>query len=198
MYGVYFKAYASLVESTSIIFSKYPKFKILPAVDYGGVKMAKVKVMRPIFRPEAEDGFVLYPYHIFHLRLFYKRLGMKDRVFDYFAYVDLYRLGAERGDDFIELEEWEVDEKHLMGPLVDYEEAEKKAFESAIIWGNSRVVSWWLPRIEVVRHERAYKVFWLYERDGEKIIVDSLDGKEYSLDAMTGKDKRKCKGPFCR
>lgn len=167
-------------------------------VDYGGVEVVRVKVMRPVFRPEGKAGFVLYPYHIFHLRLFYKRLGMKDRVMDYHAYVDLYRLGAERGDGFITLEEWEVDERHLMEPLADYEEAEKKAFESAIIWGNSRVVSWWLPRIEVIRHERAYKVFWLYERNGEKVIMDSLDGKEFSFDAMTGKVARRCNGPFCR
>ncbi|ASJ05943.1 hypothetical protein [Thermococcus pacificus] len=161
--------------------------------------MIKVKVMRPIFHPYTEErDFVLYPYHIFHLRLFYRRLGMKDKVMDYFAYVDLYRLGAERGDDFIPLEEWNVDERKLMEPLVDYEEAEKKAFESAITWGNSRVVSWWLPRIEVVREEMAYKVFWIYERNGEKLIMDSLDGKEYSLSAMVGKNGRSCKGPFCR
>jgi len=152
----------------------------------GGSNM-KVKVMRQVFKPDAEGtGFVLYPYHIFHLRLFYRRLGMKDRVFDYFAYVDLYRLGAERGDGFMELEEWEVDGKNVMEPLVDYEEARKKAFESAIIWGNSRVVSWWLPRIEVVHHERAYRVFWIFEKDGRKFIMDSLDGKEFALEDLTG------------
>ncbi|WP_054840381.1 hypothetical protein [Thermococcus sp. JCM 11816] len=157
----------------------------------GGIK---VKVMRPIFKPEVAESFVLYPYRIYHLRLFYKRLGMKDRVFDYYAYIDLYRLGAERGDDFIDLEEWEVDEKNVMEPLVTEEEARMKAFESAITWGgNSRVVSWWLPRIEVIREELAYKVFWVYEEDGKKLIMDSLDGKSYEL---TG--ERKCRGFPCR
>jgi len=160
--------------------------------------MVVVKVMRPIFHPDTSIAYVLYPYYIFHLRLFYRRLGRKDRVFDYFAYVDLYRLGAERGDGFIDLYEWDVDEKKVMEPLVDYEEAKKKAFESAIIWGNSRVVSWWLPRIEVIRDERAYKVFWIYEKDGEKLIMDSLDGKEFSLDKLVGSDGRKCRGPWCR
>jgi len=155
--------------------------------------------MRPIFKPDVENpDFVLYPYHIFHLRLFYKRLGRSDRVFDYFAYVDLYRLGAERGDGFIDLYEWDVDEKKVMEPLVDYEEARIKAFESAITWGNSRVVSWWLPRIEIIRDAQAYKVFWIFEKDGEKFLMDSLDGKEFSLDTLVGKDGRKCKGPFCR
>ncbi|WP_367883330.1 beta/alpha barrel domain-containing protein [Thermococcus peptonophilus] len=147
----------------------------------------KVKVMRPIFKPEVAESFVLYPpYRIYHLRLFYKRLGMKDRVFDYYAYIDLYRLGAERGDDFIDLEEWEVDEKNVMKPLVTEEEARMKAFESAITWGNSRVISWWLPRIEIVREELAYKVFWVYEENGKKLIMDSLDGKSYEL---TGGEK---------
>jgi len=160
--------------------------------------MPIVKVMRPIFQPEAHLAYVLYPYMIFHLRLHYKRLKMKDRVFDYFAYIDLYRLGAERGDRIIELLEWDADEKAIMKPLVDYEEAKKKAFESAITWGNSRVVSWWLPRIEIVEEHFAYKVFWIYEKDGEKLIMDSLDGKEYSLDAMSEKNGRECRGPFCR
>ncbi|NJE09392.1 hypothetical protein [Thermococcus sp. MAR1] len=159
----------------------------------------RVNVMRPIFKPEVPDtDFVLYPYHIFHLRLFYKRLGRSDRVFDYFAYVDLYRLGAERGDGFIDLYEWDVEEKKVMEPLVDYEEAKMKAFESAIIWGNSRVVSWWLPRIEIIRDARAYKVFWIFDRNGEKLIMDSLDGKEFSLETIVGTDGRKCRGPFCR
>ncbi|AFL95583.1 hypothetical protein CL1_1384 [Thermococcus cleftensis] len=159
----------------------------------------RVKVMRPIFKPEhSNPDFVLYPYHIFHLRLFYRRLGKSDRVLDYFAYVDLYRLGAERGDGFIELYEWDVEGNKVMEPLVGYDEAEKKALESAITWGNSRVISWWLPRIEVVRHERAYKVFWIFERDGENLIMDSLDGKEFRLDSLVGKDGRKCRGPFCR
>jgi len=158
--------------------------------------MKRVKVMRPIFQPDTESQFVLYPYRIYHLRLHYKRLGMKDRVFDYFAYVDLYRLGAERGEKFIELYEWEVDEKAIMEPLVDEEEARMKAFESAITWGNSRIISWWLPRVEVVREELAYKVFWIFERDGKRLILDSLDGKEYSLDVLTG--KRGCDRPFCR
>jgi len=155
--------------------------------------MIRVKVMRPIFQPDIESVFVLYPYRIYHLRLYYKRLGMKDRVFEYFAYVDLYRLGAERGDRFIELQEWEVDEKAVMNPLVDEEEARMKAFESAIIWGNSRVISWWLPRIEVVREEFAYKVFWLYEKNGRKLILDSLDGKEYQLPLGRPKCGGKCR-----
>ncbi|WP_457751159.1 hypothetical protein [Thermococcus sp.] len=160
--------------------------------------MTMVKVMRPIFRPDTHLAYVLYPYQIFHLRLYYKRLKMKDRVFDYFAYIDLYRLGAERGDRIIELLEWDTDEKTIMKPLVEYEEAKKKAFESAITWGNSRVVSWWLPRIEIIEEHFAYKVFWIYEKDGEKLVMDSLNGKEYNLDAMAEKNGRKCRGPFCR
>ncbi|ASJ13139.1 hypothetical protein [Thermococcus thioreducens] len=160
----------------------------------------KVMVMRPIFKPgeTSNPDFVLYPYHIFHLRLFYKRLGRSDRVFDYFAYVDLYRLGAERGDGFIDLYEWDVEEKKVMEPLVDYEEAKMKAFESAITWGNSRVVSWWLPRIEIIREAQAYKVFWIFEKNREKFLMDSLEGKEFSLEKLVGKDGRKCKGAWCR
>ncbi|GAB6101138.1 type I 3-dehydroquinate dehydratase [Thermococcus atlanticus] len=158
----------------------------------------RIKVMRTIFKPDVPGKFVLYPYHIFHLKLFYRRLGRSDRVFDYFAYVDLYRLGAERGDGFIDLYEWDVDERQVMKPLADYEEARRKAFESAIIWGNSRVVSWWLPRIEVVRDAQAYKVFWIFEEEGEKYVMDSLTGEKFGLGELAGKDGRKCRGLWCR
>ncbi len=158
----------------------------------------RVKVMKPIFKPDFSEKFVLYPYWIFHLKLFYKRLGRSDRILDYFAYVDLYRFGAERGDRFIELYEWDVDEKQVMKPLIDYEDAKIKAFESAITWGNSRIVSWWLPRIEIVRDAMAYKVFWIFERDDELLIMDSLDGKEFDLEKLTGNDGRKCRRLLCR
>ncbi|NJE85091.1 hypothetical protein E3E23_04515 [Thermococcus sp. CX2] len=158
-----------------------------------------VKVMRPIFQPEGDSKFVLYPYWIFHLKLFYKRLGRSDRVLDYYVYVDLYRLGAERGDGFIELYEWDVDERQVMEPLVDYEEAKIKAFESAIHWGNIKIISWWLPRIEIVREAMAYKVFWVFERDGEKFVMDSLDGKEFRLRDLTRIERRPtCRGLRCR
>lgn len=44
-----------------------------------------VKVMKPVFKLSEESSakFILYPYWIFQLRLFYKRLGMRDRVIDY-------------------------------------------------------------------------------------------------------------------
>lgn len=61
--------------------------------------------------------------------------------------------------------------------LVDEEEARKKAIESAIIWGNSRIISWWLPRVEIVRKEKVYKVFWI----GNEFIVDSLTGEKYAI-----------------
>lgn len=141
----------------------------------------KVNVMRTIFKPDVPEKFVLYPYWIFHLRLFYKRLGRSDKVLDYFAYVDLYRFGAERGDSFIDIYEWDVDEKLIMKPLVGYEDAKTKAFESAIHWGNMRIVSWWMPRIEIVKHEQAYKVFWIFEEEGEKYVMDSMTGEKFKM-----------------
>lgn len=118
---------------------------------------------------------------------------MKDRVFDYYVYIDFYCFGVERGDDFIDFEEWEVDEKNVMEFFVMEEEVRMKVFESVIIWGNLRVVLWWLLRIEVIREEFVYKVFWVYEEDGKKLIMDSFDGKSYELIG-----ERKCRGFLCR
>ncbi|AIF69514.1 hypothetical protein PAP_05555 [Palaeococcus pacificus DY20341] len=147
--------------------------------------MMKVKVMRPIFKPEEPANFILYPYYVFHLKLFYKRIGREDKEFDYFAYVDCYRFGVERGDGFIEIQEWNVREDQIMEELVNKEKAREKALESAFQWGNLRVISWWTPRIEMIKEEKVYKVFWIFEEEGEKYIMDSLTGDKFKLKDLT-------------
>jgi len=58
---------------------------------------------------------------------------------DYFAYVDCYRCCVERGDNFII--ELEADDRQIMEYLISYDEAKRKAIESAILWGNFRMIS---------------------------------------------------------
>lgn len=135
--------------------------------------------MKPIFKPENVRTFVLYPYRIFHVRLFFKRIVGGDRTMDYFAYVDCYRCCVERGDGFIDLVEVEAEERQMMEFLIDYDEAKRKAIESAITWGNFRVISWWLPKAEILREAEAYKIFWIFERNGRKMIMDSLSGEVF-------------------
>ncbi len=144
--------------------------------------MTKVKVMNPIFEPDNPHTFVLYPYRIFHIKLYFKRVIGNDKELDYYAYVDCYRFGVERGDDFIELHEWDVSNDQLMDELVDGDQARKKALESAFLWGNMKVISWWTPKVEVLREEKAYKVFWIFEEDGKKLIMDSLTGEIFDFD----------------
>jgi len=71
----------------------------------------KVQVMKPRFKPENHNSFILYPYHIFYIRLHYKRLGMKDKIFNYFGYsdriIDNILTPADR-DVFYTLEELEI------------------------------------------------------------------------------------------
>jgi hypothetical protein len=143
--------------------------------------MNKVKVMKPIFKPKVHRAFVLYPYRLFHIRLYFKRIVGNDRELDYYAYVDCYRFGVERGDDFIEILEWNVPEDVVMEDLVSEEDARKKAIESAFLWGNMKVISWWTPRIEILREEKAYKVFWIFDGNGKKYIMDSLTGEIFDL-----------------
>ncbi len=134
-----------------------------------------VRVMKPMFEPEEFETFVLYPYRIFHVRLFFKKIVGEDRVMDFYAYVDCYRGVVERGDGFIDLIDFEAKEEQIMEHLVDYEYARRMAIEKAVAWGNLRVISWWLPKAEVVREAEAYKVFWI---SGNKII-DSLTGEVF-------------------
>ncbi|MBO8174491.1 MAG: hypothetical protein H0Z18_04465 [Thermococcus sp.] len=142
-----------------------------------------VQVMRPIFKPEDQNRakFILYPYRIYHIKLLYKRLKMSDRVVDYFAYVDCYRFGVERGDGIIEIQEWKVPKDVIMSPNITEEEARQKAVESAFNWGNLMVISWWTPKIEVVQEVEVYKVFWIFEKEGEVYVMDSLTGDKFKL-----------------
>ncbi len=135
--------------------------------------------MKPIFKPESYETFVLYPYRIFHVRLYFRRLVGGDRILDYFAYVDCYRSCVERGDGFIDLVDVKAEGRQVMDFLVDREEARRMALESAVQWGNLMVVSWWLPKAEILREAEAYKIFWIFERRGRKVIMDSLTGEVF-------------------
>jgi len=64
-----------------------------------------------------------------------------------------------------------------MDYLMDYEEAKRKAVESAIVWGNFKVISWWLPKTEVLKEAEAYKIFWIFSKDNRTMIMDSLTGE---------------------
>ncbi len=93
-----------------------------------------VKVIKPLLRLDAD--FVLYPYRVYHIRLRYRRIFCKDRILDFFVYVDCIRLGVERGDGIF-VEEWEVDESKVMKGLVDERLARDEAIKSAIIVGRN-------------------------------------------------------------
>ncbi|ADB58844.1 hypothetical protein [Archaeoglobus profundus] len=134
----------------------------------------KVNVIAPNLTIKAD--YVLYPYRVYHIRLRYRRLFGDDRVLEYFAYVDCIRLGVERGDGIF-VEEWDVDESKIMKELIGEDVARTEAVKSAVMWGNARVLSWWYPKVEILRSLRAYKVFWV--KDG--YIFDSLSGEKFKL-----------------
>ena len=154
--------------------------------------LMKVQVMKPRFKPENHNSFILYPYHIFYIRLHYKRLGMKDKIFNYFGYIDLLRMGIERGDGIIGIEDWDVDEKNVIEPIItDYEELKKFAMKKAVEWGALRIVSWWHPLVEVVDDFRAYKIFWIYKKNDKTFIMDSFNGHEFPLEELMKHIKQK-------
>ncbi len=113
----------------------------------------------------------------YSLKLKFRRLGMRDKLMEYFAYVDCIRAGVERGNSILPVEEWEVEDRQIMKELIDEDEAEEIAMKAAKSWGNLTVISWWNPKVEVVRKVKAYKVFWI--EDG--YVLDSLTGEKVSL-----------------
>ena len=94
-------------------------------------------------------------------------------------------MGMERGDGVIDIEEWEVDEKMVMKPVVtDYEELKNFAMKKAVEWAALRVISWWHPLVKVVEDKKAYKIFWAYKKDGKMFLMDSFNGREYPIDKI--------------
>ncbi len=142
------------------------------------MKVKKVKVFK-VFKPtkRAELPFVLYPMIAYHLKLSFKRAFMSEKVMNYFAYVDCIRAGIERGECILPTEEWEVDESLAMKERIEEREARKIAIKAAESWGNLMVISWWKPKVEVVKEVKAYKVFWI---DG-KTVIDSLTGEVFRV-----------------
>ena len=134
----------------------------------------KVCVIKPNLMLNTD--YVLYPYRVYHIRLRYRRLLGNDRILDYFAYVDCIRLGVERGDG-IAVEVWDVDKSKVMKDLVDEEIARREAVKSAVMWGNLRVLSWWYPKVEILKGLKAYKIFWIKDN----FIFDSLSGEKFEL-----------------
>ena len=117
---------------------------------------------------------------------------MKERIFHYFGYIDLLRMGIERGDNMIGIEEWDVDEKNVIKPLItDHEELKKFAMKKAVEWGALRIVSWWHPLVEVVDDLRAYKIFWIYKKNNKSFLMDSFDGHEFPMDELIKHIKQK-------
>ena len=134
----------------------------------------KVCVIKPNLMLNTD--YVLYPYRVYHIRLRYRRLLGNDRILDYFAYVDCIRLGVERGDG-IAVEVWDVDESKVMKDLVDEEIARREAVKSAVMWGNLSVLSWWYPKVEILKGLKVYKIFWIKDN----FIFDSLSGEKFEL-----------------
>ena len=134
----------------------------------------KVCVIKPNLMLNTD--YVLYPYRVYHIRLRYRRLLGNDRILDYFAYVDCIRLGVERGDGIV-VEVWDVDNSKVMKDLVDEEIARREAVKSAVMWANLRVLSWWYPKVEILKGLKVYKIFWIKDN----FIFDSLSGEKFEL-----------------
>ncbi len=132
-------------------------------------------MFKPIKR--AELPFVLYPMIAYHLKLSFKRAFMNEKVMNYFAYVDCVRAGIERGECILPTEEWEVDENLAMKERIEERDARKIAIKAAESWGNLMVISWWKPKVEIVKEVKAYKVFWI---DG-KTVIDSLTSEVFRI-----------------
>lgn len=149
----------------------------------GRWERAELSVIRPaIERADVESrgrvGAVAYPYRVYRATASLPRAFMSARDVDYVVSVDRSRRLAVRADVFPEIGERTLsDVLELPSELTD-EQADEKARESVFQWALRKYSPNAAPEIEFDRVEEAYKLFWIVEREGGDVIVDSVRGTE--------------------
>ncbi|MFC7154913.1 hypothetical protein ACFQPA_05515 [Halomarina halobia] len=127
-------------------------------------------------------GCVAYPYRVYDAESSMDRPVLGERVAGYVVSVDRVRRLALRADVFPTIEPRTVEDALVLPAGVTDEQAREKAREAVFNWTLRKYSPLDPPKIAFTRHADAYKLFWLAERDGGDVIVDSVRGDERPLD----------------
>jgi hypothetical protein len=104
-----------------------------------------------------------------------------DRVDEFVVSVDRSRRLAVRADTVPETTERAVEDVLVIPPEIDDEQADAIARKSVFQWTLRRYSLNHAPTTESDDPIEAHKLFWIVERDGRDVIVDSVRGTDRPL-----------------
>lgn len=148
---------------------------------------ATLSVVEPaIARGEVESegrvGAVAYPYRIYEAVVTMDRPLIGPRTARYVASVDRSRRLVVRGDVLPETEHRSVDDVLVIPSELTDEEAAIKARDAAFRWTLRTYSPLRAPEVDLESRVDGYRLFWLAERNGGDVVVDSVRGAERRLD----------------
>ncbi|MGM0397596.1 MAG: hypothetical protein ACQEQY_01250 [Halobacteriota archaeon] len=163
-----------------------------PAVDGQGREdpvrgAATLSVIEPgVPRDEVDAdgrvGAVAYPYRAYRGRATISPPLLDDRVEEYVVTVDRSRRLTLRADTFPEPVTRTVDDVLVLPAEVSPAQCDELAEDAVFKWTLRKFAVGSTPDIAVEDPIDVYKLFWIVEREGRDVIVDSVDGTERALE----------------
>ena len=123
-------------------------------------------------------GAVAYPYRVYEAEIEVERPLMAPRRDRRIVSVDCSRRLAVRADQFPEVERQAVEDVLVLPAELSPEQADEKARDAVFKWTLRTSILGGVPDTEFGRVADAYKLFWLAERPGGDVIIDSVRGDE--------------------
>lgn len=126
-------------------------------------------------------GAIAYPYRIYEAAVTIERPLVADRTDQFVASVDLSRRLTVRADTVPEPVTETLDDVLVIPAELTADEAHDRARKSVFQWALRKYSLNKPPEIELSEPVETYKLFWLAERPGGDVILDSVRGDESPL-----------------
>ncbi|WP_435101521.1 hypothetical protein [Halarchaeum sp. P4] len=127
-------------------------------------------------------GAVAYPYRVYEVTVTVGRKFLPERELTYVVSVDRARRLVLRADTVPDVETRDVEDVLVLPADLPEELCRERAHDTVFGWTTRKFALGSSPDIDFERGIEAYKLFWLVERDGGDVIVDSVSGEESPLD----------------
>ncbi|NHX35177.1 MULTISPECIES: hypothetical protein [Halolamina] len=159
----------------------------LPPADHPLVGDRHEAVDLPVIEPgisrdsvesDGRVGAVAYPFRVYEAEIEVDRPLLAPRTDRRVISVDRSRRLAVRADTLPEVEERHVKDVLVLPGELSPDQADEKAREAAFQWTLRGSILADAPEIEFANVVEAYKLFWLADRPGGDVIVDSVRGEE--------------------
>ncbi len=124
---------------------------------------------------------VAYPHQCFDVTTTIERPVGSSAQNERIVAVDTVRSIPLRADSVPEFTTESVDEVVVMRPSITDNRATEIAKDATFRWAMRKTVLLDTPEIEIKRQTGGYKLYWLVERNGELIAIDSVRGTQRSL-----------------